>query len=387
MKILAAAKRFTRATALVMVLAGCASESRPPVPGLPQQAGGSSAAPSTAAPRDLSRQGIELTALPGWAGDDLAGLGSALGRQCQASAAPGRWPELCGGVIPSDGASLRGWLEKNFRAWPLAGADGSTDGLITGYYEPVLTGSLSRESPGQTPVYAVPDPGDRSRTLSRGEIEVTGLPMAQVLLWLDDPVDAFFLHVQGSGRVRLRDGALVRIGFAGHNGQGYVAIGRVLVERGELRLEEADMAGIRRWLRERLASDPASARAVMRANPRYIFFRKLAHLPDEAGPPGSIGVALTPRRSIATDPNAVPPGSVMFLATSLPAAGDGPETPFARVVVNQDTGAAIVGQVRADLFTGTGSAAGELAGRMRQRGQLWLLWPANSTPPTWRNAR
>ena len=387
MKILAAAAHFTRATTLVMVLAGCASQSRPPAPSPPEQPGGSVATPQTVVPRDLPQQGIELTALPGWAGDDLVDLGSALARQCQAAGAPGRWPELCGGVIPSDDASLRRWLERNFRAWPLAGTDGSTSGLITGYYEPVLTGSLSRESPAQTPVYALPDPADRSRTLSRGQIEVTGLPMAQVLLWLDDPVDAFFLHVQGSGRVRLRDGALLRIGFAGHNGQRYVAIGRVLVERGELRAEDADMQGIRRWLREHLVSDPGSARAVMRANPRYIFFRKLGPLPDEAGPPGSIGVALTPGRSVATDPKAVPPGSMLFLATTLPGSGDGPATPFARVVVNQDTGAAIVGQVRADLFTGTGSAASELAGRMRQRGQLWLLWPANSIPPTWRNAR
>lgn len=373
--------------ALVVLLAGCASESRPPLKNPPSRADSGAAPAPTSPSGDLRRPGIDLASLPGWADDELSQLGRALARQCQSPGAPGRWPQLCGSALPADSAGLRLWLEKNFRAWPLAGADDSNDGLITGYYEPVLSGSLARESPAQTPVYALPGPGERSRAMSRGEIEVTGLPIARVLVWLDDPVDAFFLHVQGSGRVRLRDGALLRIGFAGHNGQRYVAIGRVLIERGELRPEDADMAGIRRWLHEHLASDPERAREVMRTNPRYIFFRRLDPLPDDAGPPGSLGVALTPLRSVATDPAAVPPGALLFLATTLPGTGNGPAEPFARVVVNQDTGAAIVGQVRADLFTGTGVAAGELAGRMRQRGRLWLLWPANSIPPTWRNDR
>jgi len=387
--ILAADAHFTRTMvlAVVVLLAGCASDSRQPVPSLPERPAEKAAKVPAATAPALHRQGIELASLPGWESDDLAELGSALNRQCQVARSAQRWPELCGSALPADTASLRNWLERNFRAWPLAGPDGSADGLITGYYEPLLTGSLGRESPTQTPVYTLPGAAERSRTLSRSEIEVTGLPIARVLLWLDDPVDAFFLHVQGSGRVRLRDGSLLRIGFAGHNGQRYVPIGRVLVERGELRPEDADMQGIRRWLREHLASDPQSARAVMRANPRYIFFRKLGPLAEDAGPPGSLGVPLTARRSVATDPAAVPPGSLLFLATTLPRPGNAAAAPFARVVVNQDTGAAIVGQVRADLFTGTGTGASELAGRMRQRGQLWLLWPENSLPPISRNAR
>ena len=363
---------------LLMLVAGCAGERQPPALGNKEPEHAEAAARQGAG----QDRGADPASLPGWADDDLAGLGDVLKRQCGGADASSRWPQVCRNPLPGDTASLRRWLERNFRAWQMAGPDGSTTGVITGYFEPVISGSLRQESAAQTPVYAPPDPADRGRTMSRGEIEVTGLPMAKALLWLDDPVDAFFLHVQGSGRVRLRDGPLIRIGFAGHNGQRYVAIGKVLIERGELRPEQADMQGIRRWLHEHLATDPAKARQVMRANPRYIFFRRLDDLPAGAGPPGSIGVALTPGRSIATDPSAVPPGALLFLATTLPAAGSAPARNFERVVVNQDTGAAIVGQVRADLFTGTGDAAGELAGRMRQPGRLWLLWPAGSPPPT-----
>jgi len=333
--------------------------------------------------------GVALTALPGWADDDLAGLGAALTGQCQLARPPQPWPALCRDAIPPDPAALRAWLEQRFRAWPLGVEGPRTGGLITGYYEPVLTGSRDREGPAQTPVYALPPrPAAGAGHPPRAGIETATAPIAKALLWLDDEVEAFFLHIQGSGRVRLRDGTTVRMGYAGHNGHTYVPIGRVLIERGELTRDTADMQGIRAWLRTRLATDPERARDAMRANPRYIFFRELGALPADAGPPGSLGVPLTALRSVATDPRVVPPGALLFVDTSLPdVAGSAAATPFARVVVSQDTGSAITGVVRADLFTGTGAAAGELAGRMRQRAKMWLLWPADATPAISPSAR
>jgi membrane-bound lytic murein transglycosylase A len=208
---------------------------------------------------------------------------------------------------------------------------------------------------------------------TRAQIEGQGLAQADALLWLDDPVEAFFLHVQGSGRVRLPDGTIVRVGFADHNGRAYRAIGRVLIERGALAPEAVDAAAIRAWLR----AHPAQAREVMHANPRYIFFRERPPATsDTAGPPGSLGVPLTPMRSVATDPGCVPPGALLFVDGSYPETG----APLRRVVVSQDRGAAIVGAVRADLFWGSGDEAGRLAGLARQPMRMWLLLPKGEKP-------
>jgi len=211
---------------------------------------------------------------------------------------------------------------------------------------------------------------------TRAQIENEGLPAASVLLWIDDPIEAFFLHVQGSGRVRLPDGSIVRIGFADHNGHRYRSIGRELIERGAMDAEAVDAASIRAWLR----ANPAQARGVMQANPRYIFFRELpapAVATASAGPPGSLGVALTPMRSVATDPAFVPPGALLFVDGTHPESG----APLRRAVVSQDRGAAIVGAVRADLFWGSGDEAGRLAGLARQPMRMWLLWPKGALPP------
>ncbi|MFP5405127.1 MAG: murein transglycosylase A, partial [Gammaproteobacteria bacterium] len=280
---------------------------------------------------------------------------------------------------------LRHWIESRFVAWPLRGAGGEDVGLITGYHEPLVTGSREQESAAQTPLYRRPDDlqatgATRLRAVgarrepypTRAAIEDSGFLAGQELVWLDDPVEAFFLHVQGSGRVQLRDGATLRVGFADHNGQPYRAIGAELVARGALRREDVDAPAIRAWLR----AHPEQAREVMRSNPRYIFFRE-SRVPPDAGPPGSMGVPLTPMRSVATDPGFVPQGALLYLETRYPDDG----RPLARAVLSQDRGAAILGSVRADIFFGGGHEAARLAGLMKDPGRLWLLWPREAPPP------
>lgn len=333
--------------------------------------------------------------LPGWGDDTLAGLHRALARQCALPRPPEPWPALCAGLPPAD--ALKGWIGANFTAWPLERGDGAA-GLLTGYYEPVVSGSRIREHAGQVALYRPPrdlvrgadgarmqaPPGDSPAASgagpsqrapapypTRAEIEAGRLLEGQELVWLDDPVEAFFLHVQGSGRVRLRDGLTMRVGFADHNGQPYFPIGRELVARGALPAGAVDADAIKAWLR----AHPADADAVMRKNRRYVFFRELPGGAD--GPPGALGVALTPMRSVATDPAYVPPGALLFIDSTCPDDG----TPLRQVVVSQDRGAAITGAARADLFWGSGDEAGRLAGLAKQPMRMWLLWPKGLPRP------
>jgi membrane-bound lytic murein transglycosylase A len=358
---------------------------------------------------------VPIESLPGWAADRLDGLGTGIVRQCAMRAPPGPWPRLCAefAALPGatggspgrspDPAALRAWLASRFAAWPLQDAKGGTEGLFTGYYEPLLTGSRRRESASQAPLYAKPpdlltidlasiEPrlaGMRLRGRlqgqrvvpyhSRGDLE-TATPIAgSELLWVDDPVDAFFLEIQGSGRVTLRDGTTLRVGYADQNGHPYRAIGRSLVERGALRAEEVTAPAIRRWLRE----NPAQAAEVMRTNPSVVFFRELPPAPPappgepEAGPPGSLGVPLTGLRSLAVDRSAVPLGSLVWIDTVHPVDG----RPLQRAMAAQDTGGAIVGSIRADFFWGFGPEAEQAAGLMRSRGRMWVLWPLGEPFP------
>lgn len=341
--------------------------------------------PTVQAQADAEQRGPQAVAvrqLPGWTQDRLDGLRAALARQCALRAPPEPWPRLCREMPPD--AELRAWIERRFVAWPLADEKGRREGLITGYHEPLLTGSLERENSRQVPLYAPPpavksisqsaaNPSSRvQRWHSRAEIESGQIEGLEPIAFIDDPVEAFFLHVQGSARVRLRDGSWLRVGYAGHNGHTYRAIGRVLIERGALSREEATAPGIKAWLR----ANPASATEVMQSNPRYVFFTRLG-IASADGPLGSLGVPLTPGRSIATDRSRIPPGALMFLD------GIDPLThrPMRRAVVSQDTGGAILGTVRADVFWGAGDEAERRAGLMRENGRLWLLWPADGDPP------
>lgn len=338
--------------AAALVAGGCGAPS--PGPSCAPIASAATKAGATLAP----------TALPGWAADDLDGLAAALARQCALAAAASAWPALCRDR-PATGPALKAWIERRMLAEPLVADDGRPAGLITGYHEPELAGSRVRTSPAQVPLYRRPPDVIVSMRPARSAIEQGTLLAGHELAWVDDPVEAFFLQVQGSGRLRLRDGSVMRVGYAGDNGLPYHAIGRTLVDRGALSAGQVDAPAIKDWLR----AHPADAAQVMRTNPRYVFFRELPPAGADEGPPGSLGVALTPLRSVAVDPARIAPGSLLYLATTHPADG----RPLERVVVAQDTGAAIRGTVRADLFWGAGPQAALAAGTMKQAGRLWLL--------------
>src|SRR6185312_13132892 len=201
----------------------------------------------------------------------------------------------------------------------------------------------------------------------------------KALVYVSDPVDAFFLQIQGSGRVALDDGSVIRVGYADQNGQPFRSVARVLIDRGELTLEHASMQGIREWGR----AHPDALPALLDEDPSYVFFREV---PPPApgsleaaidGPIGSLGVPLLAGRAIAVDPRAIPLGAPVFLATTRPLS----DAPLARLVLAQDTGGAIRGAVRADFFWGFGAGAGREAGRMKQDGRMWILWPKDAGVP------
>ena len=375
------------------------------------------AAPAAPPEDRLALVPSSFTELSGWEVDDLsqalpAVVGSCIGRPREGSggalgerlsASPNVWRELCGraaAIPPGDDRAMRRFLEENFSPWQITN-HGERDGLITGYYEPELTGARRKKAPFVHPVYLAPhdqlvvDLGDFKRDLAgrkitgmmrggtfrpywdRGEIESGALSGRGLeMLWVEDPVALFFLQIQGSGRVVLPDGTLVRIGYAGQNGHDYTAIGKVLIERGELTREEVSLQTIRHWLR----THPAEADEVMRANRSFVFFRVLP-----GAPVGAAGVELTPGRSLAVDTRFLPFGLPLWLDATLPALPDlgrAEEAPLRRLVIPQDRGGAIKGPVRGDLFWGAGAEAEAIAGRMKQPGRLWLLWPKALPPPT-----
>ncbi|MGB7480833.1 MAG: murein transglycosylase A [Burkholderiaceae bacterium] len=357
-------------------------------------------APAVPQPAELL-QPRSFAPLPGWQRDDLRQAWPAFMTSCQVLASQPDWREPCSvgrDVDAADARAVRTFFEAFFQPYQLFNQDGTDSGLVTGYYEPLLRGARKRGGPFQTPLYRVPDDlltvelgslypqleGMRLRGrlvgnkvvpyFPRAELEKSGALTGKELLWVDDPVEAFFLQVQGSGRVRLADGAeTVRVAYADQNGHPYQSIGRYLVERGELKLEQASAQGIKAWA----AANPARRQELLDVNPSYVFFREEKIVDPARGPKGALGVPLTPQRSIAVDTRFVPPGAPVFLATTQPNS----ERPLQRLMLAQDTGGAIKGAVRADFFWGFGAAAGEQAGRMKQRGQMWVLWPKGAVPP------
>ena len=303
-----------------------------------------------------------------------------------------------------DEPAARRFFEEAFVPHAVIAAEGSAHGLVTGYYEPILAGSRTRTERYRIPVYGVPQdlvvvdlaslhPELRGLRLrgrvdgrrlvpywSRAEIEeraradggASGAALgAPVLAWVEDPVELFFLQIQGSGQVALASGERIRLGYADQNGHPYRSLGRYLIERGELTLEQASMQGIKAWA----AANPAKLQEALNVNASFVFFREFA---GTDGPVGALGAPLSSQYSIAVDPRYVPLGAPVFLATTFPLSTQ----PLERLVVAQDTGGAIRGAVRADFFWGTGAEAGTLAGRMRQQGRMWLLWPRGEPLPT-----
>jgi len=301
------------------------------------------------------------------------------------------WARVCfdAGTIDSlDQAAVRRFFETRLVPHRVEATDGP-DGLFTGYFEAELHGARKPSSRYHVPLYKRPDDlitadlgafrsewsgqrvsgrVDRGRFVpyqSRAEIEAGALAGRGLeLLWVDDPIDAFFLHIQGSGRVVLAGGESVRVGFDGRNGHAYTAIGRELIRRGAIPADKMSMQAIRDWL----AANPAEASSVMAKNASFIFFRTI----DGPGPIGVQGVVLTPERSIAVDPRIIPLGAPLWLDTTDPRQ---PGRPLRRLVVAQDTGSAITGAVRGDLFWGSGRAAAAAAGAMKQPGRYYLFLP------------
>jgi membrane-bound lytic murein transglycosylase A len=314
---------------------------------------------------------VRWESLPGWREDSAGEAWPAFRESCRMLVRKAGWQAVCADAhaLPESlsDAEARRFFETRFFPWRAQGGDGSTTGVVTGYYEPLIRGSRTRTTTAAWPIFATPDDlVVPYRT--RAEIErlsSVGRFPARVLLWADDPIELFFLQVQGSGQVELPDGSRVRLGFANHNGQPYRSIGTWLIRQGELTSEQASMASIQQWAR----SHPKRLNELLNANPRYIFFRILPQ--GDGGPLGALGVPLSAGRSIAVDPANIPLGAPVFLATTQPLS----EEPLNRLVMAQDTGTAIKGAVRADFFWGFGPEAGAQAGRMKQQGRMWVLLP------------
>jgi membrane-bound lytic murein transglycosylase A len=324
----------------------------------------------TAVPIDAHAEGatrtiLRFTDLHGWAADDHAAALRVFTVTCRQLPA-GAWTELC--AAASRARNARTFFETNFV--PVLIRDDRKP-LFTGYYEPELAASRNRIGPYQYPIYRVPDDLPRGAPwLTRREIEEDqalsgrGLEIA----WLADPVDAFFLHVQGSGRLRLPDGSAMRVGFAGKNGRRYRSIGREMARLGLLPETRVSARAIRDWVH----AHPDRGREIMWHNPSYIFFQEL-NLPPDAGPIGAMARPVTPMRSVAVDPDFTPLGAPVWIEK-------GGRKPLDRLMVAQDTGSAIKGAQRADIFYGSGKAAGEAAGRIRDGGRMVVLFPRTLVP-------
>lgn len=287
---------------------------------------------------------------------------------------------LCADVRRLDGqpsALQKTWVMENFQPFRVEHLNANAspaNGLLTAYYEPVFEASRTPRPGFEVPLYGVPT-NLKARAPWYSREEIAKLPAAQAALkgkeiaYIASPVDAMVLHIQGSGRLWLteRDGrrTQIRLAFAGTNEHPYQSIGRWLLDQNLTK--DATWPGIKAWL----AQNPRRTNELMARNPRFIFFKEEALLGAEAllGPKGAMGVPLTPGRSIAVDPGSIPYGSVVWLSSG------GPQTPLNRLVFAQDTGSAIVGAVRADYFVGSGDAAGELAGRLKQDMRAWVLLP------------
>ena len=362
------------AAAILGAVFGCSTLPPPPAPP-PAPAAPAAAAP---APPGGSRWvAVGFEQLPGWAADRSAEAWPALLKSCDRP--PPAWVTLCAEArltAPGDDAATRQWLAQRLQPYRVEAADGSAEGLLTGYFEPLVEASRTRRGAYQVPLHAPPaDLGTRKPYWTRQQLDT--LPAAQAALrgreiaYVADPLDALLLQIQGSGRLRFTgsDGRVqtVRLAYAGHNDQPYASVGRWLIQQGELEAHGANWPAIKDWARRH----PQRVQQMLWANPRVVFFRE-EPLPDPTlGPRGAQGVPLTPGRSIAVDPKSVPYGALVWLDSTEPLSS----TALQRLVLAQDTGSAITGAVRADYFWGWADGAETQAGRMKQPLRLWVLWP------------
>ena len=362
------------AIVIAAVVVGC---STPPTRGTGYRSGGSGGAPSSYSSSIANFSAVGWQSLPGWQDDDLSQAWPAWIKSCDALRKRGgevNWRQVCAqasNVSSRDTQAIRRYFESYFQAYEIRNNSGSESGLITGYYEPVMNGSLTRTSVYNVPLYGYPMAWKKSKPNpgpTRAELISSGTLKGSEIAWVQDPVAAAFMQIQGSGKIRLEDGRVVRLGFAGTNDQPFKSFAQWLLDRKEITRSEATMQGISQWAKR----NPERVNEMLNANPRFVFFKELpGNMDADLGPIGALGVPLTTERSIAIDLQALPLGAPVFLATTRPLSSQ----PLQKLVMAQDTGKAIVGGVRADYYWGSGDSAGEMAGRMKQNGKMWLLLP------------
>jgi len=370
---------------LILLAAACAPAPQAPAPSCP--------CPPPKPEAETARyEARAFSDLPGWNSAQLEPSLRAFVAGCT------RFKRVCdiARALPAgDERAARHFFETEFVPYALVSSVSGDSGMVTGYYEPIIDGSRTPGPVHRYPIFGLPSdlvvvdlgnvvPETRGLRLrgrvdgrrlvpyySRGEIDARGDAFAApVIAWSADPVELFFLQIQGSGQVRLENGERIRVGFAEQNGHPYRSLGRHLVDRGEMPLEQASMQGIKAWA----AANPQKLQEALNQNPSYVFFREL---PATDGPIGALNIPLHTERSLAVDRRYVPLGAPVYLATTFPLS----EEPLQRLMAAHDTGGAIRGVVRADFFWGTGPDAGAQAGRMRQQGRMWLLWPIGEPLP------
>ena len=383
----------------LLLLAGCAAPSLPPAEAPPPAAASAATGGLQAPPPSigLTLHAVGFDALPGWSADNFAGVWSAWRADCTAPQPAQVAACAASRTVPDDDRDAqRAFFMQWFQPWQADAPGGAASGLVTGYFEPVYDGALQRSDEFPVPVYGEPadlvarpaaDGGvQRGRLVdagahaslqpywSRAQISADAQLQATLarhaVAWLHSPLDALFLQIQGSGLLRLPDGRMLRLSYAGDNGWPYRSVGRWLLDHGKLR-GTVTMQIIRAWAE----LHPDEVQTMLDANPRVVFFRA-APLPAGAGGPrGALGVPLTPLRSVAVDRSVLPLGTALWLDTTQGG------RPLQRLVFAQDVGGAIKGPLRADLFFGTGVDAGDAAGRMQSPGRFWLLLPRTIPAP------
>ncbi|MCK5826291.1 MAG: murein transglycosylase A [Desulfuromusa sp.] len=369
---------------LIILLAGCVGKSVEP----PEEA-------PLVVVVEPPFKAVNWEQVDGWLLDHPAAALEVFQKSCKAIGKRKQWQMVCAEALALGHVSdqrARKFFEDFFQPNEIRNEDGSSTGLITGYYGPELEGSRVKTEKYKYPLYRQPedllivDLADiypeldryrlRGRVIGnrvvpyfeRSEIDAGENPLTgKELFWLKDPVEVFFLHIQGSGRIHLPNGERVMVGYANQNGYPYRSIGKLLLERKEMTRDQMSMQNIMRWVKQ----NPEDGQLLLDENPSYVFFRSLAA--DIQSPPGALGIPLTPLRSLAVDPRTIPLGAPVFLSTNFP----GTDFPLQQLMVAQDTGGAIKGRVRADFFWGMGNDAGKIAGKMKQDGRLWILLPKN----------
>lgn len=312
---------------------------------------------------ETSHQVLNFSDLDGWADDDHDAALAVFLNTCRDFDEPD-WKTLCAVAHSEQASNARAFFELFFR--PVLIEDGK-DALFTGYFEPELDGSRHQTSRHKYPLYQMPPEAKKpSRWLSRREILTSGIldNRGLEIAWVDDPVELFFLQIQGSGRVRLPDGSSLRVGYGGANGHPYRSIGIELVRRGIYKAHQVSAQVIKNWVRR----NPEAGRELLFHNPSYVFFREVRRVSAKDGPLGAMNRSVTEMRSLAVDPAYTPLGAPVWLEK------DGAD-PLRRLMIAQDTGSAIKGAQRADVFFGTGDKAGRAAGKLRDPGRMVVLMP------------